>query len=153
MLRDLKLGRTPTYCNLTETDPFNFKIAERPIFVLRQAVFYEEKIYRRHEGRSARFSIRIMEGVTYRVGVRQGYPVDTAKLTHIDTGSVAFSDQQIHFASQHKAFRVSYKTIAMFEPYSNGFKIIRDSASARPQLFITGRGWFVAELFRLLSPA
>ena len=39
-----------------------------------------------------------------------------------------------------------YDQIVSSEPYEDGFGIMRDTQTAKPQTFITGDGWFVYNL-------
>ena len=39
-----------------------------------------------------------------------------------------------------------YDKIVDFEPYSDGFGIMRDAQAAKPQDFKTGDGWFASNL-------
>jgi len=41
---------------------------------------------------------------------------------------------------------VPYSKIVSFTPYSDGIGIQRDAASAKPQTFVTGDGWFIYNL-------
>ena len=41
-----------------------------------------------------------------------------------------------------KKFRVRYDRIVDFEPYDDGFGIMKDNQTAKPQAFRTGDGWF-----------
>ena len=52
----------------------------------------------------------------------------------------------IHFAGGRKRFRVRYDKIVSFDPYEDGFGIMRDAQTARPQAFRTGDGWFTYNL-------
>ena len=45
-----------------------------------------------------------------------------------------------------KRFRVRYDRTVSFDPYDDGFGIMRDAQTAKPQTFITGDGWFVYNL-------
>ena len=79
-----------------------------------------------------------------RSGQSHGNRVDHSNTAHVDTGVLALTTKQMHFAGQRKAFRVPYEKIASFEPYSDGIKIIQDHVTAKPQFFITQDGWFAA---------
>jgi hypothetical protein len=46
---------------------------------------------------------------------------------------------------------VAYSKIVAFEPYSDGFGIQRDAATALPQTFVTGDGWFAYNLVTNLA--
>ena len=39
-----------------------------------------------------------------------------------------------------------YDRIVSFDPYDDGFGIMRDAQSAKPQTFRTGDGWFAYNL-------
>ena len=41
-----------------------------------------------------------------------------------------------------KKFRVRYDRIVDLEPYDDGFGIMKDNQTAKPQAFRTGDGWF-----------
>ena len=41
---------------------------------------------------------------------------------------------------------MSYDQIVDFEPFSDGFSIMRDAQTAKPQAFKTGDGWFAYNL-------
>ena len=41
---------------------------------------------------------------------------------------------------------VRYDKIVAFEPFSDGFGIMRDAQTAKPQTFWTGDGWFAYNL-------
>jgi len=43
--------------------------------------------------------------------------------------------------------------VVSFVPFSDGFGIHRDAASVKPQMFLTGDGWFAYNLFVNLAPA
>ena len=45
-----------------------------------------------------------------------------------------------------KKFRVRYDKIVDFEPFSDGFGLMRDAQTAKPQSFRTGDGWFAYNL-------
>ena len=51
-----------------------------------------------------------------------------------------------YFAGRQKQFRVRYDKIVAFEPFSDGFGIMRDAPTAKPQTFWTGDGWFAYNL-------
>ena len=63
-----------------------------------------------------------------------------------DIGLLGLTTKHIHFAGSRKRFRVRYDRIVAFEPFSDGFGIMRDAQTARPQTFQTGDGWFAYNL-------
>ena len=59
---------------------------------------------------------------------------------------MSLSTKYAYFSGDRKKFRVWYDRIVSFEPYDDGFGIMRDAQTARPQTFRTGEGWFVYNL-------
>ena len=64
---------------------------------------------------------------------------------------VVITDKNIYFAGPAKSIRVPYVKIVSFQPFTDGFGIIRDGANTKPQLFITGDGWFTYNLITNLA--
>jgi hypothetical protein len=46
---------------------------------------------------------------------------------------------------------VAYDKIVSFTPYSDGIGIQRDAQTAKPQVFVTGDGWFTYNLIANLA--
>ena len=63
-----------------------------------------------------------------------------------DTGLLGLTTKYVYFAGSRKKFRVRYDRIVALEPYEDGFGIMRDAQTAKPQTFVTGDGWFVYNL-------
>ena len=64
---------------------------------------------------------------------------------------MGITTKHIYFAGARKKFRVRYDRIVSFEPYDDGFGIMRDAQTAKPQTFRTGDGWFAYNLAVNLS--
>ncbi len=62
------------------------------------------------------------------------------------TLNIGFTTKHLYFSGAKKKFRVRYDKIVDFEPFSDGFEIMRDAQSAKPQAFKTGDGWFAYNL-------
>ena len=63
-----------------------------------------------------------------------------------DTGTLGLTTKHLYFSGSRKKFRVRYDRIVSFDTFSDGFGIMRDAQTAKPQTFITGDGWFVYNL-------
>ena len=87
-------------------------------------------------------SIRVMKGVYYQPRVLRSEPVEVNEARQIDEGIVALTTQNIYFAGQVKSLRIPYKRVLSFDGYADGFSITRNAESAKPQIFLTGDGWF-----------
>ena len=59
-----------------------------------------------------------------------------------DTGLLGLTTKHIYYAGSRKKFRVRYDRIVSFDPYDDGFSIMRDAQTAKPQTFRIGDGWF-----------
>ncbi len=70
---------------------------------------------------------------------------------HVDTGWFVVTDKNVYFAGPRKSVRIPYTKIVSFEPFSDGIGLMRDAASAKPQIFVTGDGWFTYNLVTNLS--
>ena len=45
-----------------------------------------------------------------------------------------------------RSFRVSHDRTLSLDPYDDGFGIMKDTQTAKPQVFRTGDGWFAYNL-------
>lgn len=150
-LRDVLEKGTTSRAVITFQLPFNLQKGESLVWCFRNVACYEEKIYKQRIGNSQGVSVRVMRGVYYRVGQSKGYTQETSKTEQVDTGMLGVTTEHIYFAGEKKSFRIPYKKIVSFTPYSDGIGVCKDAANAKPQIFITGEGWFVYNLVMNLS--
>lgn len=80
------------------------------------------------------------------MGAFRGSPVETTECIHIDTGLFAVTTKQVYFAGHSKSLRIRHDQIVSFIPYSEGIGLQRDATTAKPQIFVTGDGWFTDNL-------
>lgn len=146
VLRELMEGKIPKRCQPVGALPFNFQRSETLIWIFNNVAYYEDKTRRRYVGGSQGVSLRIAKGLYYRVGSFRGHPVETTERVHVDTGILAVTTKHIYFHGSTKSFRVRFDKIVSFTPYSDGIGIQRDASTAKPQVFITGDGWFTYNL-------
>jgi hypothetical protein len=146
VLRELMEGKIPKRCQPIGALPFNFQRSETLIWIFSNVAYYEDKTRRRYVGGSQGVSFRIAKGLYYRVGSFRGHPVETTERVHVDTGILAVTTKHIYFHGSTKSFRVRFDKIVSFTPYSNGIGIQRDASTAKPQVFVTGDGWFTYNL-------
>ena len=155
-LRDVLEGNLPDtsyYKNLPFYNdlPFNFQKSESLVWAFPQVPYYERRTKRIRQGMSHGVSIRVMKGLYYSPRIFQSETIEKNETKLIDVGVVAVTDKHIYFSGQEKSFRVPYVKIVSFDGYSEGFSIVRDAASARPQIFETGDGWFSYNLVANLA--
>ncbi len=151
VLREVLDGRVPSRIKIEGQLPFNFEKAENLVWLFTNASYYEEIVRRSYVGGYQGMSFRVMKGVYYRIGGFRGNPVETKQIEHIDTGKVALPTKHIYFGGSRENFRIPYAKIVSFVPYSDGIGVCRDAASAKPQIFVTGEGWFAYNLVTNLA--
>ena len=131
--------------------PFNLQKSETLVWLFTDVPYHEEKVRREYVGASQGVSIRVMKGVYYRVGGFKGRPVETAQIEKIDEGLLGITTKHVYFKGARKSFRIPYSKIVSWDPYDDGIGLMRDARSARPQIFITGDGWFTYNLVTNLA--
>lgn len=151
VLRDVLDGKIPQRMSLHGSLPINFQKGEQLIWAFTQSSYLEDKTRRQYVGGSQGASIRIMKGVYYRVGAFKAKPVDTTVRVHVDTGWVAITNKNLYFAGSAKSLRIPFTKIVSFEPFNDGIGVMRDAATAKPQIFVTGDGWFTYNLVTNLA--
>ena len=150
-LRKLHQG---TFCpdpDLADLTPFNLMKSETLYWVFHNAAYYLEKVERERVGRRQGVSVRVVSGVYYSTGTFRSHTVERLVTRHVDTGILGVTDKHIYFSGDHEKFRVRYDRIVTFDAYADGIGIMREAASAKPQTFKTGDGWFIYNLVTTLA--
>ena len=146
VLRDLSQGIVPQRQQFPSRLPFNLMKSEQLVWVI-DGVGYVETITRRErQGSSQGVSIRVARGVYYRPSSFRSRSVEWEETKKVDDGMLGLTTKHVYFAGSRKRFRVRYDRIVAFEPYRDGFGIMRDAQTAKPQNFVTGDGWFAYNL-------
>ena len=146
VLRDIADGIIPERQNIAGRVPFNLMKSEKLVWVMQGVDYYETQTRRERRGTSHGLSIRVARGVYYRPGTFRSWAVEWEETVRADTGLLGFTTKHIYFSGSSKKFRVRYDRIVDFEPFSDGFGIMRDAQTAKPQSFKTGDGWFAYNL-------
>jgi len=150
-LRDVLEGKTPLRISVSGDLPFNFQKSEALVWVFKNVPYYEWRTRTRYVGGSNGMSFRLAQGVYYRTSSFQSTPITSAETVRIDSGYLGITTKHVYFTGARKGFRVPYKKIMAFTPFKDGFGIVRDAASAKPQVFVTEDGWFAYNLVRNLA--
>lgn len=151
VLRDVLDGKIPQRVSVEGSLPINFQKSESVVWAFTDSKYLEDKTRRQFVGGSQGVSVRVMKGVYYRVGAFKGEAVESTERVHVDSGLVVVTNKNIYFAGPRKSLRVPYQKIVSFEPFSDGVGIMRDATTAKPQIFVTGDGWFTYNLVINLS--
>ena len=147
VLRDVAQGIVPNRQRITGRLPFNLMKSEKLVWVMQDVDYLEVVTRRERRGSSHGVSIRIARGVYYRPSTFRSRSVEWEETVHQDTGLLGFTTKHLYFSGVRKRFRVRYDRIVDFEPFSDGFGIMRDAqTTAKAQSFRTGDGWFAYNL-------
>lgn len=150
-LRDLIEGKPPKKIVVDGDLPFVLQKGEILYWLFPDTTYCEQRMRTHFEGGSSGISFRVAKGVYYRAGGFRGHSVSTSEIVTIGRGTLGITDKNIYFNCPAKTFRVKYDKIISFTPYSDGIGIQRDAQTAKPQVFITGDGWFLYNLVRNLA--
>ena len=146
VVRDVTRGVVPQRQRVSGAVPFNLMKSEQVVWVI-QGVDYLETVTRRERrGTSHGVSIRVARGLYYSPRQFRSRPIEWEETVHADTGLLGLTTKHLYFAGARKKFRVRHDRIVAFEPFSDGFGIMRDTKTAKPQAFRTGGSWFAYNL-------
>ena len=132
--------------------PFNLMKSEQLVWVFEDVGYMEQVTRREFRGGSLGMSFRVAKGVYVRPGAFQGRSVESKSMEHTDSGTLGITTKHIYFNGLEKRFRVRLDKIVSFEPYSDGLGIMRDTARAKPEVFLMdgNSAWFSINLIEAL---
>ena len=142
VIRDITEGIVPQRQNIQGRVPFNLMKSEQLVWIMEGVDYLETVVRRENRGSSQGLSIRVARGLYYRPSSFRSRAIEWEETIHADTGLLGFTTKHLYFSGAKKKFRVRYDKIVDFEPYDDGFGIIKDNQTAKPQVFRTGDGWF-----------
>ena len=92
----------------------------------------EERVVRRRcEGVSQGVSIRIMKGVSYRIGQQRGQLVSATGLVAVSSGDLILTSKRILFHGDRKSFAFTYEKLLGVEMYTDGVRLTADTGNPR----------------------
>lgn len=144
-LRDVLAGVVPQRLKLDQV-PVVLQKGEQIAWAFLETDLLEQRIKRATRTIAHGLSIRIARGLYYRPAIFNSTPVERAYTAMIGRGTLLLTSKNLYFASTVKTLRIPYRKIVSFQPYTDGIGIHRDAASAKPQIFVTGDGWFTYNL-------
>src|SRR6266542_4158834 len=150
ILRDVLEGKIPERVKV-EGLTVNLQKTEKIAYVFQGVEYRTLRTVRSFSGVSHGLSIRVMKGVYYRPSVFKGSPVESTQVVSGGKGTLAATNKNLYFLGPLKTMRIPYAKIISFQPYSDGIGIQRDAASAKPEVFKTGDGWFAYNLITNLA--
>ena len=146
VIRDITMGIVPQRQNIEGRVPFNLMKSEQLVWVIQDVDYLETVVRRERRGTSHGVSIRVARGLYYSPRQFRSRPIEWEENVHQDTGILGITTKHLYFAGARKKFRIRYDRIVSFDPYDDGFGIMRDAQTAKPQTFRTGDGWFAYNL-------
>ena len=146
VLRDVVEGKVPQRVAVDGYFPFNLQKTESLIWMFNGVDYFETRTHTQYVGRSAGFSIRVARGIYYRTGAFHGRPIQSSEVVHAGHGPLAVTNKDLYYSGGQKSLRIPFNKIVTFQEYSDGIGVQRDAASAKPQVFRTGDGWFTYNL-------
>lgn len=151
VLREILEGKVSQRISDLDGLPFNLQKSEQLIWAFQDVAYLEEQTKTHYQGGSQGVSIRVAQGVYYRVGGFKAERVQTAETVHVDTGLLGVTNKHIYFAGSAASFRINFNKIVSFQPFSDVIGVHRDARSAKPQTFVTGDGWFTYNMITNLA--
>ncbi len=151
VIRELLEGNFPDQYAAAGHLPFNLQKSEQLAWVFNDVKYYEHKKRTEYVGGSRGVSVRVARGVYYRTGAFKGRRVETMEQVHVDSGLLGVTSKHIYFVGEIKRFRIRFDKIIAFDPFEDGMGVQREAASATPQTFVTGDGWFTYNLVTNLA--
>ena len=142
VIREVTQGIIPQRQNIQGRVPFNLMKSEQLVWVIQGVDYLETVVRRERQGTSHGVSIRVAKGLYYSPRQFRSRPIEWEETVQADTGTLGLTTKHIYFAGSRKKFRVRYDRIVSFDPYDDGFGVMRDAQTAKPQTFRTGDGWF-----------
>jgi hypothetical protein len=144
-LKTVMAGKLPDAPLLTGCT-VNFQKSETPVWAFDDCRYMEDIVRKQYVGGSQGMSFRIMSGVYYRIGGFKGESLATIERRLLGSGMLIVTDQNLYFVGPGKTTCIPYSKIVSFTPFSDGFGLMRDTATAKPQFFLTADGWFAYNL-------
>ena len=143
----LKDGVIPRFDMPRSQLPFNLMKSEEMIATFDDVRYYKEVTRREYRGQSMGVSVRVAKGVYLRPGAFRGRPVETVSMEHQDNGTLGLTTKHLYYLGEStgRSFRIRLEKIVTFDPYDDGLRIMRDTASAKPEAFIMDNtdAWFL----------
>lgn len=134
--------------------PFKLQRTEKMLLAVENVPYSEMRVKREIQGRSAGASVRVVKGMSVRVGSSRGTPVERDVLTPRGNGLFGLSTKHVFFNGE-RTFRIPISKIVSAQVVNVGLEIVRDRASAQPEFFGLSEDGaeFVVDLIHALEDA
>jgi hypothetical protein len=96
------------------------------------ALLEERVVGRRTVGGSAGVSIRVMRGVSFRVGQSRGQSIPITEVQAVSSGLLVVTSDRVTFRGDRKSFEVRWDKLLGYDFYTDGVSIV--PATGKPRL-------------------
>ena len=151
MIREVAQGVVPRRLQHDGPVPFNLMKSEQLVWLIEDVDYHEVVTRRERRGTSHGLSIRVAKGLYYRPGMFRSQYHEWEETLHVDSGLLGVTTKHVYFHGSRKRFRIRYDRIVSFDPFEDGFGVMREAQTAKPQSFRTGDGWFIYNLVTNLA--
>lgn len=127
LIFEISAGHLPT----VEVHNVVLHKGETPHWSEPASLLEERVISRRYEGGSQGISVRLMKGVSYRVGASKGHLVSDKAIVPVSTGSLVITNQRVLFSGSAKSFATRLDKILNIEPLMDGLKLSEENGKLR----------------------
>lgn len=145
------LNKEPIDVQVEGIEGINLQKDEQPAWCFPGAQYLEDQQRREYGGTSQGVSVRLMSGLYYRMSAFKGEPIFSTERRSLGAGLLLVTDRNLYFHGAGKSMRIPFRKIVSFTPFSDGIGLVRDTATAKAQLFVTGDGWFTYNLITNLA--
>jgi hypothetical protein len=131
LINEIQQGNLPAIT----TSPVILQKSEKAHWVEPGALLEERVISRRYEGGSHGVSIRIMRGVSYRVGAHRGHIVSETGIVPVSSGDFVITNKRAIFSGDKKSFALRIDKLLDLEMFSDGARLTDDKGKIRQVKF------------------
>jgi hypothetical protein len=143
ILKDLTEGRPSTRIQLSTPLPIVLKRGETVQWLFNGVTRREPRTSYHYEGGSHGVSIRLMKGVSYRVGSHKGQRVATTEMVDVGSGSLAVTNNAVYFMGGASK-RMPLSGVVSVDGFDDG--VIVTPSRGKQQVFLMPEGMFAANL-------
>jgi hypothetical protein len=144
VLKDLSDGRSSTRIQLSTPLPIALKRDETIQWLFNGVTRREPRTSYHYEGGSHGVSIRLMKGVSYRVGSHRGQRVATTELVTVGSGALAVTNNALYFMGGASSMKTPLSSVVSVDGFDDG--VIITPSRGKQQVFLMPDSLFAANL-------
>lgn len=144
ILKDLSEGRPSTRVQLSTPLPIALKRGEAIQWLFNNVTLREPRTSYHYQGGSHGVSIRLMKGVSYRVGSHRGQRISTTEVVTVGSGSMAVSTNAVYFMAGASSKKVSLSGMVSVDAFDDG--VIVTPSRGKQQIYLMSDSLFAANL-------